>query len=222
MNPFGITLLLTLVTFVTGHDNGLPTIEPNITSKENDTSYVIPKDLATEKPKITPITVVSTQIEYTDKSITPGYSTSSYSAATNATEYSASTGTDKTTLDNSTIQQSSDENKEIKQEIEYSASTGTDKTTLYNSTIKQSSDENKEIKQEIDQRILLTLLLVPVVLAVAGYIILKFKCKKVHDHAETTDNGLENASFQRSESNKDGVMLLGVKPSGDEGNAAAK
>ncbi|XP_028843607.1 uncharacterized protein LOC114794911 isoform X3 [Denticeps clupeoides] len=190
MNPFGITLLLTLVTFVTGHDNGLPTIEPNITSKENDTSYVIPKDLATEKPKITPITVVSTQIEYTDKSITPGYSTSSYSAATNATEYSASTGTDKTTLDNSTIQ--------------------------------QSSDENKEIKQEIDQRILLTLLLVPVVLAVAGYIILKFKCKKVHDHAETTDNGLENASFQRSESNKDGVMLLGVKPSGDEGNGRFK
>ncbi|KAI4905057.1 hypothetical protein NFI96_016035, partial [Prochilodus magdalenae] len=39
---------------------------------------------------------------------------------------------------------------------------------------------------------------------------------------ETTDNGTENASFQRTESNKDGVMLLGVKTSGGEENAAAK
>uniref|UniRef100_A0A1A7XMR6 Uncharacterized protein n=2 Tax=Iconisemion striatum TaxID=60296 RepID=A0A1A7XMR6_9TELE len=53
-------------------------------------------------------------------------------------------------------------------------------------------------------------------------IVFKFKSKKVHDHSETIDTGTENASFQsRPESTKDGVMLLGVKSSGAEENAAA-
>ncbi|XP_039679131.1 endochitinase A-like isoform X3 [Perca fluviatilis] len=48
----------------------------------------------------------------------------------------------------------------------------------------------------------------------AAAIVLKFKCKKIHDHTETIDTGTENASFQsRPESTKDGVMLLGVKSS---------
>ncbi|XP_039997421.1 uncharacterized protein LOC120797645 isoform X2 [Xiphias gladius] len=67
-------------------------------------------------------------------------------------------------------------------------------------------------------------ILLPVVLVVAAAaIILKFKCKKVNDHTETIDTGTENASFQsRPESTKDGVMLLGVKSSGGEENAAAR
>ncbi|CAJ1086374.1 uncharacterized protein KIAA0754-like [Xyrichtys novacula] len=61
------------------------------------------------------------------------------------------------------------------------------------------------------------------VVAAASAIMLKFKCKKVHDHTETIDTGTENASFQsRPESTKDGVMLLGVKSSGGEENAAAR
>ncbi|XP_077598272.1 uncharacterized protein LOC144213602 isoform X2 [Stigmatopora nigra] len=65
-------------------------------------------------------------------------------------------------------------------------------------------------------------ILLPVLLAAsAAAIILRFKCKKVHDHTETMDAGTENASFQsRPESTKDGVMLLGVKSSGGEENAA--
>ncbi|XP_026209123.1 mucin-5AC-like isoform X2 [Anabas testudineus] len=67
-------------------------------------------------------------------------------------------------------------------------------------------------------------ILLPVVLlGTAAALILKFKCKKVHDHTETIDIGTENASFQsRPESAKDGVMLLGVKSSGGEENAAAR
>lgn len=64
----------------------------------------------------------------------------------------------------------------------------------------------------------------PVLLvAFALIIVLRFKCKKVADHTDTIDTGTENASFQsRPESTKDGVMLLGVKSSGAEENAAAR
>lgn len=67
------------------------------------------------------------------------------------------------------------------------------------------------------------ILLPALLVAIAAAIMLKFKCKKVHDHTETIDTGTENASFQsRPESTKDGVMLLGVKSSGGEENAAAR
>nr|XP_046237195.1 uncharacterized protein LOC124054823 isoform X11 [Scatophagus argus] len=67
-------------------------------------------------------------------------------------------------------------------------------------------------------------ILLPVLLVGgAAAIVLKFKGKKIHDHTETIDIGTENASFQsRPESTKDGVMLLGMKSSGDEENAAAR
>ncbi|KAL7375733.1 hypothetical protein ABVT39_022597 [Epinephelus coioides] len=67
------------------------------------------------------------------------------------------------------------------------------------------------------------ILLPAVLVGVAAAIFLKFKCKKIHNHTETIDTGTENASFQsRPESTKDGVMLLGVKSSGGEENAAAR
>lgn len=67
-------------------------------------------------------------------------------------------------------------------------------------------------------------IVLPVLLvAFALIIVLRFKCKKVADHTDTIDTGTENASFQsRPESTKDGVMLLGVKSSGAEENAAAR
>nr|XP_033961679.1 nucleoporin NSP1-like [Pseudochaenichthys georgianus] len=67
-------------------------------------------------------------------------------------------------------------------------------------------------------------IVLPVLLvAAAAFILLKFQCKKIHDHTETIDTGNENASFQsRPESTKDGVMLLGVKSSGGDENAAAR
>ncbi|XP_048041882.1 putative protein TPRXL isoform X7 [Megalobrama amblycephala] len=67
-------------------------------------------------------------------------------------------------------------------------------------------------------------ILVPVlIVALAAMIYLKFKCKKVQSRPEMADIGTENASFQRTDSNKDGVMLLGVsKTSVGEDNAAAR
>ncbi|XP_028285637.1 mucin-5B-like isoform X2 [Parambassis ranga] len=82
------------------------------------------------------------------------------------------------------------------------------------------SDEKTPPKS--DKRLWWILLPALLVLGVLA-IVLNFKCKKVHDHTETIDTGTENASFQsRPESTKDGVMLLGVKSSGGEENAAAR
>lgn len=66
-------------------------------------------------------------------------------------------------------------------------------------------------------------LVLPAILAVAAIaIVLKFKSKKVHNPTETVDTGTENASFQRADNSKDGVMLLGVKSSGGEENVEAR
>ncbi|KAG7243296.1 hypothetical protein INR49_011751 [Caranx melampygus] len=75
--------------------------------------------------------------------------------------------------------------------------------------------------QTIPQSNMLWWILLPVALlaALAVAAFLKFKRKKVNECTETIDTGTENASFQsRPESTKDGVMLLGVKPSGGEEN----
>ncbi|XP_035283227.1 mucin-2-like isoform X3 [Anguilla anguilla] len=77
-------------------------------------------------------------------------------------------------------------------------------------------------KSSGDKKMLWILLPVLGVL-VAGVIFVLKKYTKGHGHTGTAENGTENASFQsRSESNKDGVMLLGVKTSEGEGNAAAR
>ncbi|XP_041724131.1 mucin-2 isoform X3 [Coregonus clupeaformis] len=69
--------------------------------------------------------------------------------------------------------------------------------------------------EEKENKLLWILLPVLGVVVAAVIFVLRFKCMKVHDHTEATDNGTENASFQsRPDSTKDGVMLLGVKSSG--------
>ncbi|XP_062372540.1 mucin-2-like [Sardina pilchardus] len=104
---------------------------------------------------------------------------------------------------------------------------GTDgtKTPAGHGENNQQSGQNTpgETKEEETDRKILWILLPVLGVLVAGVIfVLKFKCMKVQGHAEPTENGTENASFQRSDSNKDGVMLLGVKSSGGEENAAAR
>ncbi|XP_030287919.1 uncharacterized protein LOC115590619 [Sparus aurata] len=85
----------------------------------------------------------------------------------------------------------------------------------------QTGSGDKELPKS--EKRLLWILLPGAVFVAAAAIFLKFKCKKIHDHTETIDTGTENASFQsRPESTKDGVMLLGVKSSGGEENAAAR
>ncbi|XP_056884457.1 mucin-5AC-like isoform X10 [Takifugu flavidus] len=67
------------------------------------------------------------------------------------------------------------------------------------------------------------ILLPGLLVAAAAAIYLKFRSKKVHGQTEIMETGMENASFQsRPESAKDGVMLLGVKSSAGDENAAAR
>ncbi|XP_029932493.1 mucin-2-like isoform X2 [Myripristis murdjan] len=90
-------------------------------------------------------------------------------------------------------------------------------------TEKNGPHSGKEPPSKSDKKLLWILLPVLAVGVAAVVFLLKFKCMKVHDHTETIDNGTENASFQsRPDSTKDGVMLLGVKSSGAEENAAAR
>ncbi|XP_029609568.1 mucin-5AC isoform X2 [Salmo trutta] len=76
-----------------------------------------------------------------------------------------------------------------------------------------AGDEEPETPKS-NKKMLWILLPVLGVVVAAVIFVFKFKCMKVHDHTEAIDNGTENASFQsRSDSTKDGVMLLGVKSS---------
>ncbi|XP_040887251.1 uncharacterized protein LOC121177107 isoform X3 [Toxotes jaculatrix] len=85
----------------------------------------------------------------------------------------------------------------------------------------QTGSEEK-VSSKSDKR-LWWILLPALLVAGAAAIILKFKSMKVSNHTENIETGTENASFQsRPESTKDGVMLLGVKSSGGEENAAAR
>ncbi|XP_064796671.1 uncharacterized protein LOC135516347 isoform X6 [Oncorhynchus masou masou] len=115
--------------------------------------------------------------------------------------------------------------------------TVTKSDSLNTTTISGSEDENtgqdrvmdnKNTDQDVgqqagDKNLLWILLPVLVLVGAVVVVLLKSKCMKDHDHTEITDNGTENASFQsRPDNAKDGVMLLGVKSSGGEDNAAAR
>ncbi|XP_035283226.1 mucin-5AC-like isoform X2 [Anguilla anguilla] len=88
--------------------------------------------------------------------------------------------------------------------------------------VNNGSDKHKGPTTEPPKDKKMLWILLPVLgVLVAGVIFVLKKYTKGHGHTGTAENGTENASFQsRSESNKDGVMLLGVKTSEGEGNAA--
>ncbi|XP_024229447.1 cell wall protein DAN4 isoform X2 [Oncorhynchus tshawytscha] len=107
------------------------------------------------------------------------------------------------------------------------------KTTISDLTKKLPGSEAENTDQDrvkdnkntdhVDKNLLWILLPVLALVGAAVVALLKSKCMKDHDHTEITDNGTENASFQsRPDNAKDGVMLLGVKSSGGEDNAAAR
>ncbi|CAL8377873.1 unnamed protein product [Boreogadus saida] len=86
----------------------------------------------------------------------------------------------------------------------------------------EEPEKGKTTLAKSDKKLLWILLPVLGIAVAAVFFLLKFKCKNVHNHMDTIDNGTENASFQsRPESTKDGVMLLGVRASGAGENAAA-
>ncbi|XP_055794752.1 uncharacterized protein LOC129865766 isoform X2 [Salvelinus fontinalis] len=97
-----------------------------------------------------------------------------------------------------------------------------DKKNMGQDAGQQAGGEETETPKS-DKNLLWIILPVLAVVGAAVVFLLKSKCMKDHDHTEITDNGTENASFQsRPDNAKDGVMLLGVKSSGGEDNAAAR
>ncbi|KAG7462016.1 hypothetical protein MATL_G00197480 [Megalops atlanticus] len=87
-----------------------------------------------------------------------------------------------------------------------------------------NDSQMKEDQPKSDKKMLWILLPVLGVLVAAVIFVVKSKCMNGSSHTDAAENGTENASFQsRSDCNKDGVMLLGVKTSsGGEDNAAAR
>ncbi|XP_051995605.1 uncharacterized protein LOC127653107 isoform X2 [Xyrauchen texanus] len=81
--------------------------------------------------------------------------------------------------------------------------------TTVSSRTNMPSENHKDSKESSEKRYL-WILLPALCILLAALIFLKFKCKKVQNWTEMTDNGTENASFQRTETNKDGVLLLGI------------
>ncbi|XP_072553793.1 uncharacterized protein [Paramormyrops kingsleyae] len=113
--------------------------------------------------------------------------------------------------------------------------TTTSSTGKLTSTPIGGQQENGETKQKNEgdpkgflhskhKNSLWAFLLLPVIAAAVGIYYWRSKVSKSHSHpGDTTDNGMENASFQsRPESLKDGVMLLGVKTSGTDDSAAGR
>ncbi|XP_047240939.1 A-agglutinin anchorage subunit-like isoform X3 [Girardinichthys multiradiatus] len=136
----------------------------------------------------------STRSINTDVSISPGLKTSS-----NPNDTEAAQGTTVSSAGNETKQD-----------------------TQHKSSGRQENASPDHKGAGSDKRLWWILLPAGLVVGVVALFI-KFKSKKIHDHTETIDTGTENASFQsRPESTKDGVMLLGVKSSGSEENAAAR
>ncbi|KAK2863238.1 hypothetical protein Q5P01_002771 [Channa striata] len=87
----------------------------------------------------------------------------------------------------------------------------------------QTGSDKKDPAKSDSNKKLWWILLPALLVAGALAMVLKMKFNKGHDHTGTLDNGTENASFQsRPESSRDGVMLLGVRSSGGEENAAGK
>ncbi|XP_056609991.1 uncharacterized protein LOC130426950 isoform X4 [Triplophysa dalaica] len=83
-------------------------------------------------------------------------------------------------------------------------------TSTKNHTGSGENRYDKEISKETPDKKFMWILLPAVCVLLAAITYWKFKCKKVQHRPDMTDNGTENASFQRTDSNKDGVMLLGV------------
>ncbi|XP_064796667.1 mucin-2-like isoform X2 [Oncorhynchus masou masou] len=178
---------------------------------------------------VTATSVTATSVTAT--SVTP----TKNSPWNSTTALATSTVTENTKMSSSPqvpVNSASPYTKDIGTQGTQAPTTVTKSDSLNTTTISGSEDENtgqdrvmdnKNTDQDVDKNLLWILLPVLVLVGAVVVVLLKSKCMKDHDHTEITDNGTENASFQsRPDNAKDGVMLLGVKSSGGEDNAAAR
>ncbi|XP_048041883.1 endochitinase A-like isoform X8 [Megalobrama amblycephala] len=202
---------------------------PSVTESQNTSSSNIASDVATSSTTSASPSRPSDVATSSTTSASPSRPSSVATSPTTSTLPSRSTASPKqtTVIVNNPINTSSptlEPNKSI-------TSSPTGKQSHNRTSTSHPTSQPATSKAGLGDKAMLVVsdknylwILVPVlIVALAAMIYLKFKCKKVQSRPEMADIGTENASFQRTDSNKDGVMLLGVsKTSVGEDNAAAR
>ncbi|XP_034159975.2 mucin-1 isoform X1 [Pangasianodon hypophthalmus] len=174
---------------------------------------------ATEEPQASSAPSTSSAVNATEEPQTSSAPSTSSAGTTSAiSNTSALSGDSATTTSKTTQSVQTTGSPDARNRSAAPTENNVNKSAKGGNSVPQS--EGPTVPKKPDLRYLWFLVLGVAVLALGIY--LKFRCFKVQQHpVQTMDHGTENASFQRTESNKDGVMLLGVKSGGEE-NAAAK
>ncbi|XP_053089636.1 putative protein TPRXL isoform X8 [Pangasianodon hypophthalmus] len=191
------------------------TSSPNSNLPQNFTQAVN----ATEEPQTSSAPSTSSAVNATEEPQTSSAPSTSSAGTTSAiSNTSALSGDSATTTSKTTQSVQTTGSPDARNRSAAPTENNVNKSAKGGNSVPQS--EGPTVPKKPDLRYLWFLVLGVAVLALGIY--LKFRCFKVQQHpVQTMDHGTENASFQRTESNKDGVMLLGVKSGGEE-NAAAK
>ncbi|XP_034159982.2 putative protein TPRXL isoform X6 [Pangasianodon hypophthalmus] len=191
------------------------TSSPNSNLPQNFTQAVN----ATEEPQASSAPSTSSAVNATEEPQTSSAPSTSSAGTTSAiSNTSALSGDSATTTSKTTQSVQTTGSPDARNRSAAPTENNVNKSAKGGNSVPQS--EGPTVPKKPDLRYLWFLVLGVAVLALGIY--LKFRCFKVQQHpVQTMDHGTENASFQRTESNKDGVMLLGVKSGGEE-NAAAK
>ncbi|XP_064877986.1 uncharacterized protein LOC115133566 isoform X5 [Oncorhynchus nerka] len=194
-----LQLLTTDASFVTTQKSA----EHATTVKPSETTTVPLSTVKNLGANVTATSVTATSVTAT--SVTP----------TSVTPIKNSTWNSTTALATSTVTENT--------KMSSSPQVPVNSTSPYTKDNDQDKVKDNKNTDHVDKNLLWILLPVLALVGAAVVVLLKSKCMKDHDHTEITDNGTENASFQsRPDNAKDGVMLLGVKSSGGEDNAAAR
>nr|XP_046185186.1 cell wall integrity and stress response component 4-like isoform X8 [Oncorhynchus gorbuscha] len=209
-----LQLLTTDASFVTTQKSA----EHSTTGKPSETTTVPLSTVKNLGANVTATSVTATSVTATSvtaTSVTPTSVTPTSVTPTSVTPTNNSTWNSATALATSRVTENT--------KMSSSPQAPVNSASPYTKDNDQDKVKDNKNTDHVDKNLLWILLPVLALVGAAVVVLLKSKCMKDHDHTEITDNGTENASFQsRPDNAKDGVMLLGVKSSGGEDNAAAR
>nr|XP_046185182.1 salivary glue protein Sgs-3-like isoform X5 [Oncorhynchus gorbuscha] len=216
-----LQLLTTDASFVTTQKSA----EHSTTGKPSETTTVPLSTVKNLGANVTATSVTATSVTATSvtaTSVTPTSVTPTSVTPTSVTPTNNSTWNSATALATSRVTENTKMSSSPQAPVNSASPYTKDNGSEDENTDQDKVKDNKNT-DHVDKNLLWILLPVLALVGAAVVVLLKSKCMKDHDHTEITDNGTENASFQsRPDNAKDGVMLLGVKSSGGEDNAAAR
>nr|XP_046185181.1 integumentary mucin C.1-like isoform X4 [Oncorhynchus gorbuscha] len=221
-----LQLLTTDASFVTTQKSA----EHSTTGKPSETTTVPLSTVKNLGANVTATSVTATSVtatsvtatSVTPTSVTPTSVTPTSVTPTSVTPTNNSTWNSATALATSRVTENTKMSSSPQAPVNSASPYTKDNGSEDENTDQDKVKDNKNT-DHVDKNLLWILLPVLALVGAAVVVLLKSKCMKDHDHTEITDNGTENASFQsRPDNAKDGVMLLGVKSSGGEDNAAAR